>query len=69
MLGCFLGAAYAARVLLESTVRRRNGSQIARSRAPRAHQFSGARMECANVRCANRCDGGRSIRPHRCVAF
>eukprot|EP00974_Lingulodinium_polyedra_P114348 11071342-Lingulodinium_polyedra.AAC.1 len=48
-------------------LRRRNGSLIARSRTPRARQFSGARMERANVRLTSRCGGGRSIRPHRCA--
>eukprot|EP00974_Lingulodinium_polyedra_P089920 8718534-Lingulodinium_polyedra.AAC.1 len=52
---------------VESTVRRRNGSPIARSRTPRARHFSGARMEPANVRFANHCGNKRSIRPHRCV--
>eukprot|EP00974_Lingulodinium_polyedra_P039428 3780643-Lingulodinium_polyedra.AAC.1 len=35
----------------------------------RARQFSGTRMECACVRLASRCGGGRLIRPHRCAAF
>eukprot|EP00974_Lingulodinium_polyedra_P089078 8636074-Lingulodinium_polyedra.AAC.1 len=36
----------------ESTARRRDGSQITRSRTPRARQQTGARMECASVRFA-----------------
>eukprot|EP00974_Lingulodinium_polyedra_P082981 8036876-Lingulodinium_polyedra.AAC.1 len=51
------------------TFRCRNGSQTARSHAPRAHHFRGARVEYANVRHAKRCNNGRSIRPHRCAAF
>eukprot|EP00974_Lingulodinium_polyedra_P127508 11202406-Lingulodinium_polyedra.AAC.1 len=35
-----------------STVCCRSASQIARSRAPRACQISGARVECTSVRCA-----------------
>eukprot|EP00974_Lingulodinium_polyedra_P072292 6996928-Lingulodinium_polyedra.AAC.1 len=54
---------------VESTIRGRNGSQIARLRTPCVHQFSGARMEYANVRCVSRCGRGWSIRPHPCVAF
>eukprot|EP00974_Lingulodinium_polyedra_P071307 6900614-Lingulodinium_polyedra.AAC.1 len=38
---------------------RRNGSQTAR--APRARQFSGARMARASAQFASRCGGGRSI--------
>eukprot|EP00974_Lingulodinium_polyedra_P010987 1057614-Lingulodinium_polyedra.AAC.1 len=37
--------------------------------ARRARQTTGARVECASVRFASRCNGGRSIRPHGCVAF
>eukprot|EP00974_Lingulodinium_polyedra_P050325 4838538-Lingulodinium_polyedra.AAC.1 len=33
---------------VESNVRNRCGSQIARSRTPRAHRFPGARVERAN---------------------
>eukprot|EP00974_Lingulodinium_polyedra_P042205 4051101-Lingulodinium_polyedra.AAC.1 len=49
-----------------SAVRRRAGSQIARSRAPRAPRapVSGARVERASVRFSSRCGGGRSMRPH-----
>eukprot|EP00974_Lingulodinium_polyedra_P129272 11209443-Lingulodinium_polyedra.AAC.1 len=43
---------------VESTLRGRNGLQIARSRTPRARHFSGARMEYASVRFASRCSGG-----------
>eukprot|EP00974_Lingulodinium_polyedra_P015332 1484811-Lingulodinium_polyedra.AAC.1 len=42
---------------------------MARLRTPCTHQKTGARVECASVRFACRCNGGRSIRPHGCVAF
>eukprot|EP00974_Lingulodinium_polyedra_P090425 8769252-Lingulodinium_polyedra.AAC.1 len=54
---------------VESTVRRRSGSQIARSRVPCARQFSGARMERASVRFASRCGRVRLVRLHLCIAF
>eukprot|EP00974_Lingulodinium_polyedra_P061194 5903097-Lingulodinium_polyedra.AAC.1 len=28
---------------------------------------AGVRMECARVRCARRCGGRRSVRPHHCA--
>eukprot|EP00974_Lingulodinium_polyedra_P048024 4610695-Lingulodinium_polyedra.AAC.1 len=49
---------------VESTARRRNGSQIARSYTPRARQKTGARMERASARFSNRCRDRRSSRPH-----
>eukprot|EP00974_Lingulodinium_polyedra_P058179 5604263-Lingulodinium_polyedra.AAC.1 len=55
--------------VVESTVRRHNGSHIARLRTPRARQFSGARMESASVRFASRCDDGQAILPHHCATF
>eukprot|EP00974_Lingulodinium_polyedra_P121022 11177461-Lingulodinium_polyedra.AAC.1 len=42
---------------IESTRCRRNGSQTARSRVPRARQFSGTRVKSASVRFASRCGG------------
>eukprot|EP00974_Lingulodinium_polyedra_P028589 2753825-Lingulodinium_polyedra.AAC.1 len=39
------------------------------ARALHARTKTGALMECANVRFASRYGRGRSIRPHRCVAF
>eukprot|EP00974_Lingulodinium_polyedra_P037477 3594125-Lingulodinium_polyedra.AAC.1 len=50
-----------------STFSQRNGSQTARSRTPRAHQLSGARMESARVPFTSRCDGARSTRSHHCA--
>eukprot|EP00974_Lingulodinium_polyedra_P132344 11221349-Lingulodinium_polyedra.AAC.1 len=44
---------------VESPVRRSSGSLVARSRVPRARQFSGARVECASVRLASRAADGR----------
>eukprot|EP00974_Lingulodinium_polyedra_P029934 2883594-Lingulodinium_polyedra.AAC.1 len=55
---------------VKTTVRRRNGSLTARSRAPRARARQLARpMEYANVRYARRYGRGRSVRPHHCVTF
>eukprot|EP00974_Lingulodinium_polyedra_P124346 11190251-Lingulodinium_polyedra.AAC.1 len=53
----------------ESTIRRRSGSLIARSRVLARASFSGVRAECACVRLASRCCGGWSIRSHRFAAF
>eukprot|EP00974_Lingulodinium_polyedra_P118054 11165707-Lingulodinium_polyedra.AAC.1 len=50
---------------VESTVRGRSGSRIARSRTPRARQFAGAPVECASVRFAavdGRCNALSSAR-------
>eukprot|EP00974_Lingulodinium_polyedra_P127064 11200713-Lingulodinium_polyedra.AAC.1 len=43
---------------VESVVRRRTGTQIARSRTPCARQKTGARVECASVQLASRCSRG-----------
>eukprot|EP00974_Lingulodinium_polyedra_P095818 9287920-Lingulodinium_polyedra.AAC.1 len=56
-------------MIIESIVRRRNGSRTARSRTPRARQKTGARIKCTSVRFASRSGRGRSIRPHRCVTL
>eukprot|EP00974_Lingulodinium_polyedra_P001088 103113-Lingulodinium_polyedra.AAC.1 len=51
-----------------STVCRSSGSQIARAHAMRAPVI-GLRVECASVRFASPCGGGRSIRPRYNAAF
>eukprot|EP00974_Lingulodinium_polyedra_P103372 10009773-Lingulodinium_polyedra.AAC.1 len=45
------------------------GKSHARTLRARARQKTGARVERANVRCANRCGRGRSTRPHHCATF